>query len=168
LAAAEGKRRLGFYRQYKQIDLKNVTRLVFVCSGNICRSPLGEIVARSLGVQAESYGLDTRGGDPADDRVINYAKTKQLNLSPHTTRRIAQYVPQNGDLLVGMEPMHAKKLKMLFGNQVPITLVGLWLPRPIVYLHDPYNTHLEFFNCCSTLVESATTQLIDRIRMENR
>ena len=168
LAISEGKRRLGFYERYKKIEIQKVKRLVFVCSGNICRSPLGEVVAKSLGVSAESFGLDTRGGDPADSRVIVYASRRKLDLSAHRTRRITEYVPLDGDLLIGMEPAHLERLNEIFGNQAPMTLMGLWLTRPVVYLHDPFNTNPDFFNSCSSLVESASRHLAERIKMDIR
>lgn len=165
LAISEGKHRLGFYERYKKIETQKVKRLVFICSGNICRSPLGEAVAKSLGISAESFGLDTRGGDPADSRVILYASNRKLDLSAHRTRRISEYSPLEGDLLIGMEPMHLKRLNELFGNQIQMTLMGLWLTRPVVYLHDPFNTNPDFFNSCSSLVESASRQLAERVKM---
>jgi protein-tyrosine phosphatase len=166
LAISEGKHRLGFYERYKKIETQKVKRLVFVCSGNICRSPLGEVVAKSLGISAESFGLDTRGGDPADSRVILYASHRKLDLSAHRTRHISEYIPLAGDLLIGMEPMHLERLNKLFGSQTQMTLMGLWLKRPVVYLHDPFNTTPDFFNSCSSLVESASRHLAERVKME--
>lgn len=162
----EAKRLLGVYDECRQVELSKIKRLIFVCSGNICRSPLGEAVAKSHGVVAESFGLDTRGGDPADPRAVTYAATKKIDLSSHLTRHINGYKPLEGDLLIGMEPTHIEKLRELFGNQVPITLAGLWLDRPIAYLHDPFNTSPDFFNACSFLVERSAKVLAARIEMD--
>ncbi len=164
-AITELKRRVGVYAQYERIEVRNIKRLVFVCSGNICRSPLGEAIARSEGVLAESFGLDTRGGDPADPRAIKYAADKKIDLSFHRTRQIKQYQPMDGDLLIGMEPAHVKKLRALFANQVPVTLAGLWLDSPVAYLHDPYNTNPNFFNECPLAVEMSAKALASKIKL---
>jgi len=163
-AIAEAKYFLGIYKKCEKVDLGNVRRLIFVCSGNICRSPLGEYVAKSQGVIAESFGLDTRGGDPADPRAITYASAQNIDLTSHRTRKIESYSPQAGDLLIGMEPAHYQKLKLLYGDQVAITLAGLWLKKPKTYLHDPYNTNVEFFNTCSSLVEESARALAARLK----
>lgn len=159
--AYELLRILGLYSKYRKVNFAQVKRLVFICQGNICRSPLGEAVARHYNIPATSFGLDTRGGDPADPRAINWAKTNGYNLSEHKTRRIDQYVPIAGDLLIGMEPKHIREIKRRFGKQpIQITLIGLWLDSPLAYLHDPYNTNNTYFNRCEYRVAKATDTLV--------
>lgn len=157
-------RYLGFYKALTQIDLQQVKRLVFVCQGNICRSPLGEAVAKAQGSPATSFGLNTRGGDGADPRAIGWAKAQGLDLSSHRTQRVDQYQPQQGDLLVAMEPAHVKKLQASFSAApVQITLAGLWLKKPFAYLHDPYNTNIVYFERCESCVNEITKALSGRL-----
>ncbi len=164
LFLTEVARHMGFYKQYNQIDFKKVNRLIFICHGNICRSPLGEVVAKNQGATAESYGLDTRGGASADPRAIAFGLQNKLILSNHITRHIKEYTPQPGDLLIGMEPKHATALKALYGNnEAQITLAGLWLPKPAAYLHDPFGANISFFNHCESLVQQAAKILATKV-----
>lgn len=159
--AYEVLRVLGFYRSYAVIDFAQVKRLVFVCHGNICRSPLGEAVARRQGVAAISFGLDTRGNDSADPRAIAWAQANGYNLQEHITKRVEQYEPQAGDLLIGMEPKHIHKLQEKFAQApVQITLIGLWLNSPLAYLHDPYNANSDYFSRCEELVRDSVIELV--------
>lgn len=159
--AYEVLRLLGFYRQLAAIDFAQVKRLVFVCHGNICRSPLGEAVARKQGFAAISFGLDTRGNDPADPRAIAWAEANGYNLQEHITQRVDQYQPQEGDLLIGMEPKHIHGLRARFAQApVQITLIGLWLESPLAYLHDPYNANGEYFSRCEELVKEGVVGLL--------
>lgn len=154
-------RMLGAYRRFKKIDYTAVTRLVFVCKGNICRSSLAEAVARKQGVPSISFGLDTRGNAPADPRAIAWAAANGYDLRQHITVRVDQYQPQAGDLLVGMEPQHAYELAQRFAQApVQITVLGLWLPRPFAYLHDPYNTNARYFDRCEQLVDLAVQVVV--------
>ncbi len=57
----------GHYRAYCQIDWDSIDRLVFVCKGNICRSAYAEVVAKSIGIDSISCGIDTVTGLPAND-----------------------------------------------------------------------------------------------------
>lgn len=164
LCVTEVTRRLGFYKQYSQIDFLKVNRLVFICHGNICRSPLGEAVAKSQGALAESYGLDTRGGDNADPRAIAFGTQNKLIMGNHITRHIKEYTPKPGDLLIGMEPKHTNALKALYGNTIQITLAGLWLPKPVAYLHDPFSANILFFNRCESLVGEAANVLASKVK----
>jgi protein-tyrosine-phosphatase len=162
--AYEVLRTLGVYRELAKVDFAQVKRLVFVCHGNICRSPLGEAVARQHGIPAISFGLDTRGNDSADPRAIAWAEANGYNLKEHKTKRVDQYEPQAGDLLIGMEPRHIRKLTAHFEQvRIQITLIGLWLESPIAYLHDPFNTNKEYFDLCETTVQDATRNLMDKI-----
>lgn len=152
---------IGVYRKFAEVDFTQVKRLVFVCQGNICRSPLGEAVARQQGVTAISFGLNTRGGDPADSRAIAWAEANGYNLKEHKTQRVDQYEPKEGDLLIGMEPRHILKLQAEFAQApVQITLIGLWLKTPLAYLHDPYNAKAEYFSRCEQLVVESTNDLL--------
>lgn len=163
-------RRCGFFRSLKQIDFQQVVRLVFVCQGNICRSPLGEFVAREKGISAISFGLNTRGGDHADPRAVNWALSYGLDLAGHRTQRVDEYQPQQGDLLIAMEPAHIKKLHELFFNTpVQITLAGLWLEtRPFAYLHDPYNTNGFYFERCEQQVYDCVQVLVKGLHTKHK
>lgn len=160
---SETKRLLGFYKDCERIELDKIKRLIFVCSGNICRSPLGEVIARSYGVTAESYGLDTRGGDPADPRAVAFALNYGIDLTRHVTRHIKEYKPLTGDLLIGMEPIHVQKLKAQVGRGAAITLAGFWLKQPIAYLHDPFNANQEYFVSCELQVMASVNALVARM-----
>ena len=163
LCLAEVNRHMGCYKKLCQIDFQKVNRLVFICHGNICRSPIGEAVAKAQGTPAESYGLNTQGGAQADPRALEFGVQKKLILNHHLTRHIKEYQPTPGDLLIGMEPKHTHALKALYGNGVQITLAGLWLQKPVAYLHDPFNTNILFFNHCESLVEQAAKALASRV-----
>lgn len=138
----------GKYRFATRIDFSTIDRCVFVCSGNICRSALGECVMKKLGAEAASFGLDTRGGDPADPRMIAYAKTQGFDLSSHITKSVSIFQSRPTDLLIGMEPKHLDLLVRYFPNN-QITALGLWLPEKNIYLHDPYATNSVYFNRCA-------------------
>lgn len=154
----------GIYRSLTQIDFTKVKRLVFVCHGNICRSALAEAVARKHNLVAMSFGLDTRGGALADPRAVAWAKDNGYDLDQHITTRVDQYVPQEGDLLVGMEPKHVQQLKEVFAEKpVQITLAGLWLPKPFAYLHDPYSTNHSYFCMCEVNVASAVKNICNQL-----
>ncbi|MGD8175216.1 low molecular weight phosphatase family protein [Marinimicrobium sp. ARAG 43.8] len=154
---------LGYYNSYKRINYSSIERIIFVCSGNICRSPLAEKVSESLGFRSDSYGLHCRGGDKADPRAIEFAKSIGLDLEGHNTKNISNYIAEPGDLLVGMEPQQARALSKMFLKSSIITLSGIWITPYKPYIHDPYNTNDVFFEKCERYVASATKELVLRV-----
>ncbi len=139
---------LGMYKPFTEIDFSRVKRFVFVCSGNICRSALAEAVIEKCGGNACSFGLDTRGGDPADPRMVLIGKELGFDLSEHSTCRVNQCSVHSGDLLIGMEPEQCRKLRSLYpDNQV--TSLGVWSGSKKVYIHDPYSANNVYFARCA-------------------
>ena len=82
----------GRYHSYGQVDWSSIERLVFICKGNICRSAYAEAVARSLGINAISCGIDTIEDAPANDCAISEAKQQGIDLNGHVT---TIYVPNS-------------------------------------------------------------------------
>ena len=85
---------LGRYRNYSNIDWASVDRLVFVCKGNICRSAFAEAVAKSLGMDAVSCGLQTVISAPANEDAVKTAREMGYALDEHRTTPIMYIVIQ--------------------------------------------------------------------------
>jgi len=153
----------GRYRKYRKINWSTIDHIVFVCKGNICRSPLGEAVAIKAGLSASSYGLDTSDDKPADARAIQFAASISVVLTNHRTRRIEHYSPQPSDLIVVMEPVQLEHFKSLEINGAHLTLLGLWLQSSRPYLHDPFNSTPAYFKRCEQLVQEATNKIVAHI-----
>src|SRR5262245_48475458 len=94
------QRRLGFFRAYQRIDWQRVDRLVFVCRGNVCRSPYAEFRARAAGLCAASFGLYADAQKPAHEDVIRLASEAKLDLSAHRSRRSWELAITRRDLLI--------------------------------------------------------------------
>lgn len=144
--------RLGGFARYGEVNWSRVRNLVFVCHGNICRSPLAEAVARQQhGLNAESFGLECTDGAKADPRAVEFADKHGINLASHTARHIRAYNPKAEDLVVVMEPKHILHLPTNL-TVAQTTLIGLWLDRPHPYIHDPFSSGGRHFEYCESMV----------------
>jgi len=144
---------LGAYRKYsRNPGPLAARRLVFICSGNICRSPLAEVYARSLGMEAASCGLNCGDAYPADPRAIEFAKQQGLSLVDHKTVNGRDFEFRDSDLIVVMEPSHLHQFEKKVGTQYSLVLAGSYRPNPIPYIHDPFNCCPAFFTRCETIV----------------
>jgi len=133
-------------------------RMVFICNGNICRSPLAEVYAKSLGRDAASCGFGCRNGFPADPRAVRFAESQGLSLDSHETVNIANFEFLDSDIVVVMEPSHLKlyREKVEKGQQKRgIVLAGNYCKKPNPYIHDPFNCCDEFFERCELRVMEA-------------
>jgi len=157
---------LGTFNRYKKIDWAAVDRLIFICHGNICRSPLAEYVAQSKGVVAESFGLGCGTEFPADPRAIGFSADIGLDLSKHRTRNFSAYVARKGDLIVAMEPAHLPGISVRGVEAAQVTLAGLWLKPPNPYIHDPFGGGEVFFANCESIVARAAENIATQAKAE--
>ncbi len=88
-------------------------RILFVCSGNTCRSPLAEAIARDLlrergwsHVSAVSAGAFTSPGLPASEGALRVAERHGLDVSRHRSRPLDLRLIQEADLVLVMAPSH--------------------------------------------------------------
>ena len=138
--------------------------IMFICHGNICRSPLAEICAAQRGVATESYGLACKDGAAADPRAIRYAYELGLDLTQHRSRNIELMNASAEDLIVVMEPSHLLGLQGCDTGGAQITLAGLWLSRRTPYIHDPYSSSPRFFHVCEAMVAASANNIVDLLK----
>ncbi|MCS5583712.1 hypothetical protein [Marinobacter sp.] len=154
--------KLGIYSRLQVSLPADNQRLVFVCSGNICRSPLAEVYARSLGREARSCGLDCSDGNPADPRARALAKKRGLTLDHHKTVNVKNFEFRDNDLVVLMEPRHIREFQRKVGKDFSLALAGAYCEKPTPYIHDPFNCSLEFFENCERTIMNAVNSLCDQ------
>lgn len=97
-------------------------KVLFVCSGNICRSPMA---AAYLEHRAAQSGLShivvgsagTLGirGQPASDEAIEVLDDAGIDLRSHRSRGLKRHDVRSSDVVLGMEIGHIRKIKQLRG-----------------------------------------------------
>ena len=155
---------LGRYNSFQDINWHKIDRLVFVCKGNICRSPYAEIVARSSGLNAVSCGLVTQDGKYADMAAVEAAARKGHDLKMHRTSTIASLSLEKGDLLVVLEPGQGHYLKDRLGKNVNLTLLGVWCRPRCPHIPDPFGSNPAYFDHCFDLIENSVRRISGEIQ----
>jgi protein-tyrosine phosphatase len=149
------KAMLGRYTNLSTIDWRSANRLVFVCKGNICRSPYAEFRARELGIQAVSFGFDARDGAEANASASRNARARGVDLSGHVARKLRPEEIGSGDVVLLFEPVHVDLFQSnRHAPAVALSLLGLWSQprRPLVW--DPYGNCDEYFQTCFSIIDS--------------
>jgi protein-tyrosine phosphatase len=152
-------------------------RISFVCSGNICRSPMAEIVFRSIveraGV-ADRFSIDSGGtgdwhvGEPADERTIAALAARGYDGSRHRAR---QFDPDRFpalDLVVALDRSHERILRSwapTMDDAAKVTLLlrydSAWPQH--VDVPDPYYADRREFDRVLTTIEHACGALFHQI-----
>lgn len=153
--------------------------VLFVCLGNICRSPTAEGVFRELLKQhlpGNSIFIDSAGttgyhaGEQADSRAISAAKKRGYDLSKIKSRQVRESDFEKFDLVIAMDKQNHTNLVNLAiqtGNEQHVNKVKLFLAysQQTNYqeVPDPYYGGSKGFDLVIDLVEDASRGLISQI-----
>lgn len=119
-----------------------VRRILFVCYGNICRSPLAELYARKLMPELEvaSAGFHETVGRSAPDWFQAIAAELGINLSAWRSKRVDSAQVEWAQLVLLADAMNLQRFKREFPDAAPkATLLGLFASTPHPSIEDPYN-----------------------------
>ena len=123
-------------------------RILFVCTGNLCRSPMAEFLLKHMiqttgakGIRVGSAGVIAQTGEPAPENAIAVLEEHGIDLSPHRSKVLTQEMVDWADRIVVMEEYHRRLISRYFKNaDGRIGLISEYagdrrVPREI---HDPY------------------------------
>jgi protein-tyrosine phosphatase len=155
-----------------------VTAILFVCLGNICRSPTAEAVMRQLvaerGLEADVQ-LDSAGtggwhvGESPDPRAVAAGRVRDLRLSG-SARQVDAEDFERFDLILAMDEANVRDLRRLAPNArsaAKVKLLREYDPQARrageVEVPDPYYGGAEGFQRVIDLVEAACVGVLDSL-----
>lgn len=148
-------------------------RVLFVCLGNICRSPLAEGVLRALAEQkglAFALEIDSAGtgawhiGDPPDRRSIQAARRHGIDISALRGRQVAAADFDDFDIILGMDENNVRTLKRLApeGTAQKVHLFLDYASGESRDVPDPYYDGPEAFEALYQMLEAGCSSLLER------
>lgn len=142
------------------------SRILFVCLGNICRSPAAEGVVRAL---APDLALDSAGtadwhrGKPPYGPMQEAASARQVDLSDLRARQFEAEDFGRFDLILAMDRDNLADIERLrpAGNETPVRLFAEYADWGVSEVPDPYYTR--DFDGALDLIEAAARGLLDTL-----
>jgi protein-tyrosine-phosphatase len=149
-------------------------RVLLVCSGNTCRSPLAEAMLRQAlaaagidGITVESAGIGAWEGAPASEGAYLVALEQGIDLSGHRARLLTREMVEQADLVLTMGRTQLGKVREL-GGGARAHLLGEYAGRAgeTAEISDPYGAELEqyrdTYRQLAALMPTVVSRLADR------
>lgn len=150
-------------------------RLLFVCTGNTCRSPTAEALARraaeerGIGLACRSAGVAASGGG-ASPGAVRAAEEAGLDLTGHRSSQLDRELVEWADLVLCMGESHRWQVADR-GGEGKARLITEFLPpddprrgRPVL---DPVGGEVEVYRETLSTLEEAVEGLLDRLEAES-
>lgn len=129
-------------------------KVVFVCTGNTCRSPMAEGYLKSKkdkGYEIISRGLAADGSPAANNSVVALLE-KGIDISSHVSRQMTYEDAEKADVIVCMSASHADVLEALGVDKLKCYVLGI---------SDPFGGDLDLYRACRDEIFEGIDELIE-------
>ncbi|NLP47314.1 MAG: low molecular weight phosphatase family protein [Clostridiales bacterium] len=140
-------------------------KIIFICSGNTCRSPMAEGIFKVLlekkgieGFVCESAGTHAFAGDPAQPNAVLVAADHGADISEHRSRKYNPLMARDIDLFVCMSAQHALMLEGADKEKIRILAGGV---------ADPFGGSLDLYKATANQIAEGLLDLLEELTAKN-
>lgn len=152
-------------------ERKKEKLVVFVCTANVCRSPMAEKLfeealekaGSTKNIKVFSAGISAMDGDQASENSIQACEEIGLNLKDHRSAALTRATAENASVIFCMTESHRALLQMYFDlpEKTRIFLMREFIEDGNKELPDPYGQSMEVYRDCRENMKEALPSLLN-------
>lgn len=144
----------------KKVELGKL-KILFVCTGNTCRSPMAEGIMKNIAeqrgwdIEVSSAGISAMGEDNASKNAVLALSKMGIDINSHKSRLINEKMLEDADLIITMTNQHRDFLLRRYNN----------LENKIISfnIHDPYVGNYDIYQLCSDEIKREILNTVDKL-----
>jgi protein-tyrosine phosphatase len=145
-----------------------MTNILFICIGNICRSPIAEGLFKQAlpGKAVCSAGISALVGEPADPLSIQLMREHGIDISAHRAKSLAAWMVKEADLIVTMDQNQRRFIEHAYpASRGKVMRLGEYGRYDVP---DPYQQDMAVFRHSCNLIARGIDELVERMERPRR
>ena len=149
-------------------------KILFVCTGNTCRSPMAEAIARRFAIERGLIDLDIASagtsaweGAPASDGALLVGIERNIDISQHRSQQLTREMVADADYIFAMGPHHLERIEAM-GGEGKAFLLSAYASNGTSErsVSDPFGGDLDVYRATYDELQQDVRRILDRLAAE--